>query len=490
MFTMAVQLYTSRVVLHTLGVEDYGIYNVVGGVVAMFGFLNSAMTTSTQRYITFELGRGNIERLKQVFVTSVNVHIVISFLVVILAETVGLWFMTEKMVIPAERYDAAMWVFQLSIFTTVITIMSYPYNAAIVAHEKMSAFAYISVFEVSLKLAIVYLLTIWDFDKLILYAILIAIIQLGIRFCYSYYCTNHFEETKYKLYFEKSLFKEMLSFAGWNLWGNIAAILFGQGLNMLLNVFFGPVVNAARAVAVQVQGAIMQFSQNFQMALNPQITKSYATGHIQEMHKLIYRSSKFTFFLLFVICLPVVIETPFILEIWLKIVPDYTVTFLRIIILTMIIDSTANPLMVSAAATGKVKVYQSVIGGILLAILPISYLVLKLGGAPWSVFLVHLIVCCIAYITRLFIIRPLIQLRIRKFTYEVIFRCMLVTVLATVIPTIIHIYMNKSIETSLSIIATSVIMALLSSFYVGLDKHEREAIQEKAMIFINKFRRL
>lgn len=486
LFMMAVQLYTSRVVLNTLGVEDYGIYNVVGGIVAMFGFLNAAMTTSTQRYITYELGKGNFERLKQVFTTSVNIHVIISIIVVILVETVGTWFLYNKMVIPADRMTAAMWVLQLSVLTTVIAIMSYPYNAAIVAHEKMSAFAYISVLEVVLKLAVVYLLTIWDIDKLILYAILIAAIQLGIRFCYSGYCAKHFPETKYYIYWDKPLFKEMLGFAGWNLWGNLAAILFTQGLNMLLNVFFGPVVNAARAVAVQVQNAIQQFANNFQMALNPQITKSYAVGQLDEMHKLIYRSSKFTFFLLFTICLPVVIEAPVILEIWLKTVPDYTVIFLRIMIATMIIDATANPLMVSAAATGKVKVYQSVVGGILLAILPISYVVLKLGGAPWSVFLVHFCVCCTAYITRLFIIRPLIQLRIRTFVSEVIVRCILVAVIAVIIPISAHLLIPNSITTSLFVIGISVICAALSSFYLGLDKHEREVILAKAKTVISK----
>lgn len=487
LFIMAVQLYTSRVVLNTLGVDDYGIYNVVGGIVAMFGFLNAAMTTSTQRYITYELGKGNYERLKQVFTTSVNIHVIISIIVVILVETVGIWFLYNKMVIPADRMTAAMWVLQLSVLTTVIAIMSYPYNAAIVAHEKMSAFAYISVLEVVLKLAVVYLLTIWDIDKLILYAILIATIQLGIRFCYSGYCAKHFPETKYHFYWDKPLFKEMLGFAGWNLWGHLASILFSQGLNMLLNVFFGPAVNAARAVAVQVQNAIHQFSTNFQMALNPQITKTYATGQMQDMYKLIYRSSKFTFFMLFCLCLPVVMEAPVILEIWLKTVPDYTVIFLRIMIATMIIDSTANPLMVSAAATGNVKVYQSVIGGILLAILPISYVVLKLGGAPWSVFLVHFCVCCVAYITRLFIIRPMINLQIRLFVKEVILRCGLVSVIAVIVPMAAHLFLPKAISSSLIVIILSVGCAVLSSLYLGLDVHEREVIISKVKSGVSKF---
>lgn len=489
LFIMVVSLFTSRVVLSTLGVEDYGIYNVVGGIVAMFGFLNTAMTTSTQRYINFELGRGNAERLKQVFTISVNIHIIISIIVIFLVETIGLWFLYEKMVIPENRMTAAMWVLQLSVLTTIIAIMSYPYNAAIVAHEKMSAFAYISVLEVSLKLLVVYLLSVGNYDKLILYAVLIALIQLGIRFCYSKYCAKHFPETKYHFFWDRALFKEMLSFAGWNLWGNLAAILFTQGLNMLLNVFFGPAVNAARAVAVQVQTAIQQFSSNFQMAINPQITKNYAVGKIEEMHTLVFRSSKFTFFLLLVLCLPVAIETPFILKIWLKNVPEYTVIFLRLILIIMIIDATANPLMISASATGKVKIYQSVIGCILLLILPISYIVLRLGGAPWSVFLVHLCVCGSAYVVRLFIVRPLIGISVRSFTKIVILRCLLVSCVALTLPLYLHYSLPSSTKSSLIIIIVCIVCSGFSTFYLGISKRERQAVLAKAGTIYQKIKR-
>ncbi|MCM1313385.1 MAG: oligosaccharide flippase family protein [Bacteroides sp.] len=487
LFMMAVQLYTSRVVLNTLGVEDYGIYNVVGGVVTMFGFLNAAMTTSTQRYITYELGKQNFERLGQVFVTSVNIHLLISLIIVILGETVGLWFLKEKMIIPESRMIAAMWVYQLSILTTVIAIMSYPYNAVIVAHERMSAFAYISVAEVVLKLVVVYLLVIGDFDKLILYAVLIALIQLLVRFFYSGYCARHFSETKYFFYKDKSLFREMLGFAGWNLWGNLAGILFSQGQNILLNMFFGPAVNAARAVAVQVQSAIQQFSANFQMALNPQITKTYAIGQLDNMHRLIYRSSKFTFFLLFTLCLPVLMETPAILRIWLRTVPEYTVIFLRIMILTMLVDSTANPLMVSAAATGRVKVYQSVVGGILLSIVPISYCVLKLGGEPWAVFVVHLVICCVAYVTRLFIVRPMIRLSVRQFVCQVILRCVIVGVLSAVIPVTLCMALPTGLQSTVLVIVAGLLSAGTCCFYVGLDRHERLVATGKIKQFAQKF---
>lgn len=299
LFMMVVSLYTSRIVLNTLGVEDYGIYNVVGGIVTMFVFISNSMSSATQRYITFALGKGDKERLSTVFSTTLQIHTLIASVVVLLGETVGLWFLYDKMQIPAERMDAAFWVLQCSIVSTFVMIVSVPYNADIVAHEKMSAFAYISILEVLLKLAIVYLLVVFSFDKLILYAILVLAIQILIRFCYSIYCNRHFEETKYRRVWDKSLFKEMTGFAGWSMFGNMAGVLFGQGLNMLLNVFFGPVVNAARAVAMQVQGAIQQFVGNFQTALNPQITKTYSNGKMNEMHNLMFRSARFSFYLLF-----------------------------------------------------------------------------------------------------------------------------------------------------------------------------------------------
>lgn len=476
---MAVQLYTSRVVLKTLGVSDYGIYNVVGGVVAMFGFLNSAMTASTQRYITFALGKGELAELRKVFSTSVNIHALISIIVIILGETIGLWFFNEKLVIPSDRIDAAFLVYQVSILTTVIAIMSYPFNADIVAHEKMSAFAYISILETMMKLGVVYLLVLGSYDKLKLYAYLIASVQIIIGLCYMFYCRKNFTESKYRFILDKKLFKEMAGFAGWNLWGNFAAILMGQGVNMLLNMFFGPAVNAARAISVQVQNAIHQFSSNFQMALNPQITKTYAAGELDSMHKLIYRSSKFTFFLLFTICLPVFIEAPQILGIWLTIVPDYTVIFLRFMILIMLIDSTANPLMVSASATGKVKKYQSVIGGCLLMILPLSYCVLKLGAAPWAVFAVHFVVCCTAYIIRLFIIRPLIHLHLRDFIKQVLVRCIGVAIIVTILPTILHLYLGNHIFSSIIVIVVSICISVAVCFYLGLDLHERNFILQK-----------
>lgn len=479
LLTMAVSLFTSRAILNTLGVEDYGIYNVVGGVVAMFGFLNSAMSAATQRYITVVLGTGEISRLRDIFSISLQIHALISVMIIFFAETIGLWFLYHKMQIPAGRMDAAFWTYQCSIVATVIMVMSVPYNSDIVAHEKMSAFAYISVLEVCLKLAIVYVLLIFKMDKLILYSILIVVVQLFIRICYSWYCKRHFPESHYRYVANGKILKEMLNFAGWNLWGNVAYIAFSQGLNILLNIFFGPVVNAARAVALQVQSAIQQFVLNFQMALNPQIMKSYASSDLCYMHSLIYRSAKFSFFLLLLLSLPVLIETDYILTIWLKIVPDNTVVFLRIVLITSWITAIANPLSNAAQATGTIRRYQSVIGGLLLLILPVSYICLKLGMPAYSVFVVHFIMECVAQTARLLIVRNLINISIRAYVSKVFITIGFVVVISLIFPLATHFVMEKGMLRLVIVSLISIISVCSFSYLIGLNNSEKRFITAK-----------
>lgn len=479
LFMMAVTLYTSRVVLNTLGVQDYGIYNVVGGVVAMFGFINSSMASATQRYITFALGKGDKNNLKKVFSTSLQIHVMISVLIVILGETIGLWFMYEQMKIPADRMNAAFWVLQCSIISAVIMILSVPYNADIIAHEKMSAFAYISILEVILKLVIVYLLLISPFDKLIFYAFLILAVQILIRFCYSLYCNKHFEESKYQKIWDKHLFKEMTGFAGWSLFGNLSAVLFGQGLNMLLNVFFGPVVNAARAIAIQVQTAIQQFVGNFQMALNPQITKTYAKGELNEMHKLIFRSARFSFYLLFLLSLPILLETNIILKVWLKTVPDNTVAFLRIMICISLIYTLSNPLMIANQATGKVKKYQAICGSIQLLILPISYIFLLLDYPAYTVFIVHFTIEFITQIIRMLILKPLIGLGLKDYINNIYLKILPVILLSTIPPLVVSINMNNSILRLIIVCLMSFISVIFITYNIGLSNDERSFIKAK-----------
>lgn len=486
LFIMLVTLYTSRVVLNTLGVTDYGIYNVVGGVVAMFGFINGSMSSATQRYITFALGKGDKENLQKVFSTALQIHVLIAVLIIILGETVGLWFMYTQMQIPADRMDAAFWVLQCSIVSTAVMIISVPYNADIIAHEKMSAFAYISILEAVLKLAIVYALVLSPFDKLIFYAFLILAVQLLIRLCYSHYCSRHFEESKYRHIRDKALFKEMTGFAGWSMFGNLAGVLFGQGLNMLLNVFFGPVVNAARAVSVQVQSAIQQFVGNFQMALNPQITKTYAKDEMDEMHKLMFRSARFSFYLLFFLSLPVLFETNFILTVWLKIVPDNTVIFLRIMICTSLLYTLSNPLMVANQATGKVRKYQAICGSILLMILPASYVCLKLGCPAYSVFIVHFVMESIAQLARMIMLRPLIGIRIADYIKNIYARVAAVVALSILVPFIVYENMDDTVARFFAMCLICVLSVSTVAYTVGLSKNERVFVRTKAITMMNK----
>ena len=486
MFIILVSLYTSRVILKTLGVEDYGIYNVVGGFVSMFGFLNTAMSATTQRYITYSLGTENTAQLNKVFSNCVMTHILIALIVLLFAESVGLWFLFNKMIIPESRMTAAFVVFQCSVVSTVVLILSVPYNADIIAHEKMSAFAYISIVEVTLKLLIVFLLKFSGIDKLIFYGILLLIVQCSIRLIYGSYCKRHFEETKFRIIWDFSLFKEMLSFAGWNLWGGVSNIMYTHGVNLLLNLFFGPTVNAARGIAIQVQNAISQFANSFQMAINPQITKSYAQRDYAYMHKLVFRSSKFTFILLFILSLPIFTETEAILKLWLGVVPNWTVVFLRLMLCIVIIDSVANPFMVSVAATGNVKLYQSIIGGTMLLIVPTSYIFLKLGCAPNIVFITHLFFAVLTFILRLFIVKRLIHFSIIEYCKVCIFK-----MIAIVVPSFFSVWiltkcLNESFESQLFVVVLSVVIGVIFSFICGLTINERQILVQKFFLKIRK----
>lgn len=486
MFMMVISLYTSRIILQTLGVEDFGIYNVVGGFVSFLGFLNGAISSSTSRYITFTLGKGDKDQLKKVFSTCLLTHLVIALIIFVFAETIGLWFVMNKLTIPESRVSAAMWVYQCSIASSLVMIWSVPYNACIIAHEKMSAFAYISIFEVIAKLAVIYVLMLGIADNLILYAILLLVVQFVVRYIYTHYCHKHFDESHFKKVWDKALFREILSFAGWSLWGNLAGVLYTHGVNVLLNMFFGPAVNAARAIAVQVQSSVQMFAVNFQTAINPQITKSYANDELSNMYSLIYRSTKITFFLLFCLVLPLLLKAEFVLSMWLGLVPEYAVVFLRLMLLICIFDALSNPLNISISATGNVKLCQSVIGGLLLLIVPCAYISLYLGGDPDSVFYVHLIIAFIAYIGRLVILRPMINLSIKQFLIQSILPCTLVGLIAGVLSYNISIFLPTTVMGSLSSIILSIFLSVLVILFVGLSNQERLYLQKKVVSFIKK----
>ena len=387
---MGVAFYTSRVVLNALGVEDYGIYNVVGGVVAMFSFLTGTFTSATQRFLNYEMGLGNQQRLHEIFSMSITLNVIIAVLIIGVSEIVGIWFINHKLVIPPDRLVAAHWVFQFSLLAMAVTIVSTPYNALIIAHERMDIFAYISIVEALLKLGIAVVIFFCGGDKLIVYAFLILLVALIVRLIYSFYCKRKFPECRYKFYWDRKLFCEMGSFAGWNMYGNFAFVVVTQGLNMLLNMFFGPAVNASRAIAVQVQTAIQGFATNFTIAVNPQITQYYAQRKMNEMFNLVCFSSKYAFFLLLILIVPILLETEVLLEIWLKQVPVYAVVFVRLILVQLLLTIILNPLQTSIHATGKMRLYQLLTGSLNLLNIPISYLLLRLDMEASIVFLVNI----------------------------------------------------------------------------------------------------
>ena len=479
LYTMVISLYTSRVVLHALGAVDYGIYSVVGGIIYMLSFVNGGIVSATQRYITFEVARNNEKQLKKVFTTSIQIVTLISVVVILLGETIGLWFLNEKMIIPEDREYAAFWVYQCSIVICVISILSIPYNADIIAHERMSAFAYISIVEISLKLLIVFLLNVINADKLIVYALLMLIVQLLIRFIYVCYCHRMFEETKFEWIFDCKLFKEMVSFIGWSFWGGLATVLSSHGLNMMLNIFFGPIVNAARGISVQVQGTIQQFVSNFQVAINPQITKNYALGNLPQMHNLMFRSARLSFFLLFILALPVLLETSYILTIWLKDVPENTVIFTKIMLITSLLFTAANPCVIANQATGKVKIYQTVVGGTLLLNLPISYVVLKLGAPAYSVFIVQLGVDIVAQIERMIILKKQINLPIKNYFIYLYKPIILVVIPSVILPICVYSQFEEGLLRFLLVGASCVLSVTLFVLIFGLNKNERAFIMNK-----------
>ena len=478
---MLISLYTSRVILKTLGVEDYGIYNVVGGIVAMFGFITGPMAGTTQRYITFALGKGNPDELKNVFCTCINIYMVASVVLIILCETIGLWFLYNKMQIPTERMGAAFWVLQFSLSTTVVMLMTIPYNADIIAHEKMSAFAYISILESSLKLAIVFVIQVASADRLVLYAVFMLIVQSAIATYYIIYCIKHFRESKYTFVYDKSLTREMTGFAGWSLFGNLAAMGSSQGVNMLLNVFFGPVVNAARGISVQVQSAVSQFVNNFQTALNPQITKSYASGDYGYMFSLVNKSSRFSFYLVYLLSLPFLIETSFILNLWLGQIPEYTVIFLRLILVVSWKNALVNPLVTVMLATGRIKRYQQVLGFLLLLTLPISYFALELGYPPYTVFIVQLTIEIIAHIIRLYMLKSIVGMPLHKY-YKTVLMPIFLVVLTTLIPAyIMSVFSQGTFATFVYSCVVCTISGLLAIFLFGVTNQERRFILDKVL---------
>lgn len=486
LFMMAVSLYTSRVVLNALGVEDFGIYNVVGGVVAMFSMLSGSLSSAITRFLTYELGTGNRENLKKIFSSSVTIQIGLAVLIVLLAEAIGVWFLNMKMNIPDTRMTAANWVFQFSILTFAINLVSVPYNATIIAHERMSAFAYISILEAIGKLAIAFLIVISPIDKLIFYAILMCAVALVIRFAYGIYCKKHFEECTYHFIFDKELLKRMFGFAGWNFIGATSAVLRDQGGNVVINLFCGPAANAARGIAFQVNTAISGFVTNFMTALNPQITKSYAAGDRKYMMTLIFQGARLSFYMLLLLSLPVLINTHYILGLWLKIVPDHAVLFVQLVLVFAMSESISNPLITAMLATGHIRNYQLVVGGLQMMNLPVSYILLRMGMFPEVVIVVAIVIsqCCLA--ARLLMLRGMIGLSVRKYMKKVYMNVLAVTVIASVFPVLLASKMEESFLNFLLLCLIAVVCTGITIYNIGCNKTERQFILNKLNTIKNK----
>lgn len=478
-FVMLVSLYTSRVILHALGVEDYGINNVIGGLVSMFSVMSSSLCSAISRFMTFGLGKGDIHKLKSIFATSVNIQLGMALLVLIVGSIVGYFFLNYKMSIPANRLYAANWVLFCSLLSFAISLISVPYNSCIIAHEKMDAFAYISILETVLKLVIVYMIYISPYDKLITYTLLFLASSCLIRYIYTIYCKRNFEECQYELKIDRSLLKEMTSFAGWNFFGNTAYMLNTQGVNMLINVFFGVTMNAARGVAIQVQNAILQFVNNFTTAINPQITKSYATGNYTQLHKLICQGAKYTYYLLLIFTIPVFVEADTILKIWLGIVPEYTTIFLRLILISSYATILGNTAYTAIMATGQIKNYQLVVTLVGCLVFPLTWILYKLDFPVTSTYYIYILTYIILVFIRLYYLKKLVNLSPIVFIRTVIIKIFILSVPSFAIPFIFIQYMEASFIRVVFTCIISVTTNVILIYYLGLDKNERKFITEK-----------
>lgn len=482
MVTMVVSLYTSRVILQVLGVDDYGIYQAVGGIVGFLGFLNAAMSAGTSRFITFGLGEGDEVKLKKIFSTTLTGHIILALLIVVIAETAGLWFQHNKMVIPPDRLNATLWVFHLSVLTAFFTLTQIPYNACIIAHEKMSVYAYVSIIEAVLKLAIVYLLMIGHMDKLILYAILLAVLQLSILTYYRFYCVRRFVEARFKLSMDKKLFKEIAGFSSWSLFANGSIALNSQGILILLNMFFAPSVVAARAISLQVNSAANQFVNNFQTAANPQIVKLYAAKEYEKSKQLLLQTTRFSFYLMLLLSLPICMTAEPLLKLWLGIVPEYSVIFLQIIIVQSLFHVFDVSFYRALFAKGQLRENALISPTLGFVQFPIVYVLFKMGCSPVALSWASLVTTILLGM----VVKPILIIKIVNYTWadviSVFKPCLCVTLASLPIPMAACMYIPNNGNTLLYffvMVLISVTSVGVACWFVGIDRGMRIKLKNK-----------
>ena len=475
LITMVVSLYTSRIVLNTLGVENYGIYNIVGGIVVLFSFINGSLSAGTQRFLNFELGKGDVSETQRVFSMSLTIHICVAIIAALLAETAGLWFLKTQLNIPIDKMNAANWVYQFSILTVFVQFIQVPYYSSVVAHEKMSFFAFIAIVEVVLKLVIVFLLFFVNLEKLRFYSVLTFLISILIFLCYKSFCNQKISTTKYSFFWDKNIFIKLFSFSGWMLFGSAASVSATQGVNILLNVFFSVSVNAAMGISNQVNSAVNQFVSNFQTAFVPQITKLYAIGNLSELRKLIYRSSRISFLMLFALAFPIMLNIEFILLLWLKTVPDFASAFCVLTLIYSLVETMSKPLGFAIHATGKVKYYNILMSIALLMNIIFSYVFLKMGFQPPVVLLISVIVDVLCLAIRLGFVSYYKISSIKDFITNVLVRSFCIVIFTFPLP----LFLSRHFFKWKALIFSSLVFVLLLMFAVlifGLTKSEREAL--------------
>lgn len=486
-FTQLLALYTSRKVLEILGVEDYGIYNVVGGITVMLTFLNGSMSVATQRYLTIELGKDNLQGYNRVFNMACIIHLGMALLVFIAAETIGLWFLNTYLNIPEERMVAANWVYQASILTVIIYIIQTPYNASLTAHEKMNVYAYVGMGEGVLKLGIVFLLLLFNhYDKLVIYSILFFIVQLLSASIFRFYCIRYFRECRFHWYWDRYLFHSLVGFTSWNLFGTVAWLLKDQGINMVLNILGGPVINAARGISFQVSGAVQNLVNGFSTAVNPQLTKNYASNDDKRLYRLLVVSSKISFFLLLLVALPVIIETDFLLHLWLVEVPMYSVVFIRVILLEALFNTLSVPMITSLLATGNIKWYQITVGSLMLLNVPISYILLKNNASFVSPFIVSLIITLFTIGIRIWFCKHQLSLNVRLYMSDVIRPIFLVFICSFILPLLVSSCLDVCVIRFFLIVILSMMSVLFAVYVGGLTFSEKQIIKTILFNFLKK----
>ena len=476
--TLCISLYTSRAILNILGVEDYGIYNVVGGFVMMFSLISSTLVSATQRYLNYELGSIKDNRSTEVFNAAFVIHAGLCVILFVLFETIGLWFLNSELNIPKERVQAANWVYQLSIITFIVGIMRAPFDASIIAHERMKTFAYANILEALLKLVIVFsLLLPFSIDGLVQYSFLMFCVSILICLIYVSYCIKEFKEIKFVGFVEHSYYKNMLSFAGYNFIGATSVVFAQQGVNMLLNIYFGVAVNAARGVTDQVQHSITKFVNDFTTAINPQITKSYAQSNIINMMNLIYKGTKISYLLFLFFAVPIIIETPLILKLWLGVVPDYAIIFVRLSLIDALLNTLAGPISTGAMATGDIKRMSIWIGIVRFSVFPFSYLLFKFGAEPFYAYIILILSDVVLFFIRLIIACGLIKVKKYPYIQNVIFKIAPVTLIVFIIAYLLNIIIN--VENFVSLVIYSIIICLItmtSSLILAFNSKERDTI--------------